>query len=136
VIVAETSGLLAYFQATEPQHRAASAVVDNPANEFVVSPYVIAELDYLTADRSGVDAELAMLRALATEDYALATFDADDIALAIEVIDKYADQEIGLADASIIVLADRYKTKQILTLDHRHFDVVRPLSGGRFKLLP
>ena len=33
-------------------------------------------------------------------------------------------------------LADRYRTKRVLTLDHRHFGVVRPLSGGRFTLLP
>ena len=41
-----------------------------------------------------------------------------------------------IADASIVVLAERYSTRRILSLDHRHFDVLRPLSGGRFTLLP
>ena len=52
------------------------------------------------------------------------------------MIARYRDQAIGVADASIVVLADRYRTREVLTLDHRHFDVLRPLSGGRFKLLP
>jgi hypothetical protein len=46
------------------------------------------------------------------------------------------DQRIGLADSSIAVLAARYRTRIIVTLDHRHFDVVRPLTGGRFTVLP
>ena len=43
---------------------------------------------------------------------------------------------LALADASIVVLADRYRTRTIATLDRRHFDVVRPLSGGRFSVVP
>ena len=52
------------------------------------------------------------------------------------MIERYADQEIGLADASIVVLARRHGTRTIATLDRRHFDVVRPLDGGRFTVVP
>jgi uncharacterized protein len=34
------------------------------------------------------------------------------------------------------VLADERRTRTVLTLDHRHFDVVRPLDGGHFSVLP
>jgi hypothetical protein len=37
---------------------------------------------------------------------------------------------------SVFWLADRYNTRDVLTLDHRHFGVIRPLAGGRFRLLP
>ena len=37
---------------------------------------------------------------------------------------------------SLVVLAERYRTRTILTLDKRHFGVVRPLSGGRFNIVP
>lgn len=50
-------------------------------------------------------------------------------------VEAYADQNIGLADASNVVLAERYRTRTIVTLDHRHFDVLRPLSGGRLRIL-
>jgi predicted nucleic acid-binding protein len=52
------------------------------------------------------------------------------------VIEKYADIEIGLTDASIVVLADRYECDTILTLDERHFRVVLQLKGRPFRLLP
>lgn len=59
-----------------------------------------------------------------------------DLISAAKIIERHKDQGIGLADASLVVLADRYRTKSILTLDLRHFEVVRPLSGGRFRILP
>ena len=43
---------------------------------------------------------------------------------------------IGVADASSVVLAARYQTQTIVTLDHRHFELLRPLTGGRFTILP
>jgi hypothetical protein len=62
----------------------------------------------------------------------VAGFDAADLTKASTVIARYRDRSIGVADASVVVLADRYHTRAILTLDQRHFGVLRPLSGGRF----
>jgi predicted nucleic acid-binding protein len=136
MIIADTSGLVAFFNRTEPAHEPVKRVVDRTAEPLVVSPYVIAELDYLIATRVGVDVELAVLKELAGGAYDLAAFDLSELAAAAELIERYRDQSIGVTDASIVVLADRYGTREVLTLDHRHFGVVRPLSGGRFKLLP
>jgi predicted nucleic acid-binding protein len=44
-------------------------------------------------------------------------------------------RSIAVADASNVVLAARPGTKTIVTLDRRHFEVLRPLVGGRFTLL-
>lgn len=134
--IADTSGLLALFNSAEPEHDVVSRLVTEIEDPLVVSPYVVAELDYLVASRVGVDAELAVLGELAGGAYELAQLDASDLERASAVIERYRDQSIGLADASNVVLADRYRTREILTLDRRHFDVLRPLSGGRFKLLP
>jgi predicted nucleic acid-binding protein len=136
VIIADTSGLLALFNRTEPAHHEVQRIVDGAAEPLVVSPYVVAELDYLVATRIGVDAQLSMLNELASGAYDLTDFDADGLVQATTIIARYRDQTIGVADASLVVLADRYHTRELLTLDHRHFDVLRPLSGGRFKLLP
>lgn len=51
-------------------------------------------------------------------------------------IERYRSLSIGLADASLVVLADRYGTNRLLTLDERRFRAVRPLGGGAFRLLP
>ena len=134
-IIADTSALLAFFDASEPDHEAVSGVLA-AADVLVVSPYVVAELDYLVATRHGVDNELALLDELAGGAWDLAAFDEDELRRARGVIAKYRDQEIGVADASIVVLAERYRTRTIASLDHRHFDVLRSLDGGYFEVLP
>jgi predicted nucleic acid-binding protein len=55
---------------------------------------------------------------------------------ACSIIERHADQEIRVADVSNVMLAARYRTRTLVTLDRRHFDVLRPLTGGRFTVLP
>lgn len=134
-MIVDTSGLLAFFNRKEPSHHEVVAVIEE-TQDLVVSPYVAAEVDYLVATRHGVDAELEVLDELSGGAWILADFQGGDIREARAVVAKYRDQDIGLADASLVVLADRFRTRKILTLDHRHFNVVRPTGGGRFTLLP
>jgi uncharacterized protein len=103
---------------------------------LVVSPFVIAELDYLLATRLGIDAELAVLRELSSGAYELPALDAADVASCAEIVQRYDDQQIGIADASLVLLSRRYDTRTVLTLDRRHFEVLRPLQGKRFALIP
>lgn len=135
-MIVDTSALLAFFDADEPDHQAVSATLGDATEPLVVSPYIVAELDYLVASRLGVAAELAVLRELAGGAWDLPAIAANELSQAGSVIEQYADQRIGVADASIVVLADRYRTSTVVTLDHRHFDVLRPLTGGRFTILP
>ena len=135
-MIIDTSALLAYFDTDEPDHQAVADVLDLTDEPLIVSPYVVAELDYLVASRLGVTAELAVLAELAGGAWDLPAIDAEGLAEAREVIERCADQRISVADASNVVLAARYRTSTIVTLDRRHFDVLRPLTGGRFTVLP
>jgi uncharacterized protein len=135
-LIVDTSALLAFFDSDEPDHLAVSAVLGGATEPLLVSPYVVAELDHLVASRLGVTAELAALRELTGGAWDLPAIDVDDLVKARAVIERYADQHIGVADASNVILAERYRTRTIVTLDRRHFDVLRPLGGGRFRILP
>ena len=135
-MIVDTSALLAFFDTDEPDHEAVAAVLGAATEALAVSPYVVAELDYLVASRLGVSAELAVLRELTGGAWDLPAIDRDELARARAVIERYADQAIGVADASIVILAERFRTRTIVTLDRRHFDVLRPLGGGRFRILP
>lgn len=135
MIIADTSGLLALFNRREPAHERVAAAVAKSTGPLVVSPFVIAEVDYLLATRSGVDAELAVLRELASGAYERAALGSAELEACAEVVARYRDQGIGITDASLVVLARRYETRTILTLDRRHFGVIRPLGGGHFKLI-
>ncbi|MCQ3804149.1 MAG: PIN domain-containing protein [Acidimicrobiia bacterium] len=135
-MIADTSGLIPFFNQSDPDHEAMVGCLEERDSVIVVSPFVVAEIDYLVATRLGVEWELEVLRELAGGAYELATMDADDLAAATEVVERYRDLGIGITDASLVILAERYRTRTILTLDKRHFRVLRSLSGGRFELVP
>jgi predicted nucleic acid-binding protein len=96
---------------------------------------LLAALDYLLATRVGATARLRLLGEVERGAYDLQPFTASDIRNATAVIKRHADLGISLADASLVVLAARHNTQDVLTLDERHF---RVLSANRkpFCLLP
>lgn len=137
MIVADTSGLYAIFNRRQPEHEAARAAVERDGGPLVLSPLVLAELDYFVLTRLGPRAEQVVLAELKSPAYRLALFTDDDLRLASEIALKYGDMQLGLTDASVVVHASRHKTNKVLSLDHKHFGAVRPLTDdASFTLLP
>jgi uncharacterized protein len=136
VIVIDTSGLLAALDPDQRHHEPASRALRSDPGPFLLSPFILAELDYLLLTRVGARAERALLDEVAGGAYDLAPFDAGDVAEAVAVIGRHEDLRIGLADASVAVVAASARTTRLLTLDERHFRPMRPLWGEAFVLLP
>lgn len=63
-------------------------------------------------------------------------FTTDDLADAGRVLERYADLGIGLADASVVVIANRNRTLDLLCTDQRHFRALRGVGGRPFRLRP
>lgn len=135
-MVVDTSALLAYFDTNEPHHRAVAAAINASAEPLVVSPYVIAELDYLVLTRHGVDEQHAVLAELTGGAWELASMDRARLEGARLIVQRYSDVPIGVTDASNIVLATAYHTRVIATLDRRHFTILRFADGSAPDLLP
>jgi uncharacterized protein len=136
VIILDTSGLVAAYGREQAYAKDVLDVLRGDAGPLVLSPFVLAELDYLIGSRLGVAAELNLLEDVAGGVYRLAEFGQHDVAQARSVIAKYSDFKIGLAGASVVVLAARHTTTRVLTLDLRHFRAIEPLRGGSFTILP
>ena len=136
MIICDTSALIAVYGQVEPDHGRAERVLADDPGPLVLSPFVLAELDYVVCRRSGVGAELKVLADVASGVYNLAEFSRADVAQAAGVVERHADLRIGIADASIVVLAAKYGTTRVLTLDERHFRAMRPLHAEAFTILP
>ena len=136
MILLDSSGLLAAIDSSERAHPEAVRALQTAEPPLLLSPFVLAELDYFLATRVGPEAEVALLEEVAAGAYQLETFDRDDVAAALAVVHKYADLALGLADASIVVLADRHDVSDVLTLDERQFRTIRRSRGQTFRLLP
>ena len=136
MILLDTSGLLSAIDATQRYHADCAAALEKAAPPLLLSPFVLAELDYLLSRHVGSAAQMALLDEVARGAYQLEPFGAGDIAAAKEVLARYPRLRIGLTDASLVVLAARHRTADILTLDERHFRALRAYGRKGFKLLP
>ena len=137
MILLDTSGLLAALDRRSAHHEAAAIALGESEAPRLLSPFVLAELDYLLATRVGPHAQPAPLEDVVAGAYQLEPFGPDDVGRALDVIERFSDLRIGLANASIVVLAERHGCADILTLDERHF---RALRHGRddqpFRVFP
>jgi uncharacterized protein len=136
VILLDTSGLLSAIDESQRHHAACAEVLSKAIPPLLLSPFVLAELDYLLATQVDSRAQLALVDEVAGGVYRLEPFSAHDVATAGDIMRRYTDLAIGLADASIVVLAQRHDTRDVLTLDERHFRALRASGGKRFRVLP
>lgn len=136
MILVDTSAFLAAQAPDQRHHEACAAVLSEAAGPFVLSPFVVAELDYLVGKLLGVDGEIRLLEEIVRKAYLHAPFRERDIDQAREVIDRHRELGVGLTDASLVVLSRRYSTLHLLTLDERHFRVLTGAGGEPFRLLP
>ncbi|MFJ4904170.1 PIN domain-containing protein [Streptomyces sp. NPDC093249] len=142
IAVADTNAL---YRLLDPRHsgheahRKALATISH----LVISPLVLAELDYLISQRGGSRKALAAARFI--ERYAVTRrFEVSSVAAhlstAIAVAEGYADADggkgVGLTDAMNVALAAAHGTEVLFTTD-RHYRMIRPLTGHpAFRLLP
>ena len=140
MIIVDTGGLISEVDCGSRLHEATKSLLDGlraSGERLAISPFILAEVDYLVSVRLGrPDRAAEILEDVARGAYTLELFSNADVARAIEVMRRYADLGVGLADASNVVLAERLDTNDILTTDERHFRVLRGSGGRPFRLLP
>ncbi|WP_112491188.1 PIN domain-containing protein [Streptomyces bacillaris] len=120
-------------------HREGLAAISH----LVISPFVLAELDYLITTKAGARHALTAARFI-ERNVATRRFEIPPVgphlSAAIAVAEGYVDADggkrIGLTDAMNVALAAAHRTEVIFTSDRR-FRMVRPLTGHKaFRLLP
>ena len=134
MILVDTTGLMAIHEANSPYRERALRLIAIPQTRLM-SPFVLAELVDLTTRDAGAHRARTLLTDIERGVYTLEQFGSEDIGRARVVMERYADLDIGLADASIVVLADRYGCVDVLTADQRHFRTVTTSGGEPFRLL-
>ena len=136
MLVIDTGPLFAIYDSKDRYHNLVRQYLEEMRPSISLSPYVLAELDYLVQTRLGTKVELSMLSDISGGSFVLEPFDANDLSSCIKIIEKMNNHEIGLADASVVHLAQRNDTNTIMTLDFKHFSPMRNLKNKPFKLVP
>jgi len=79
---------------------------------------------------------IRVLEGIARGDMKLEPVTNADLQRALELMRQYADSNIGFVDASIVALAERLGIRRVLTLDRRHFGLIRPRHCPALEILP
>ena len=81
-------------------------------------------------------AQAALWEMVETGAVELLPLDAGDLRRMAELMEKYRDLPMDLADAALVRVAERERIRQLFTLDQRDFRVYRPAGLGRLVLIP
>lgn len=120
----------------EKSHLELRKIAQSRKQELIISPYVVAEFDYMISKANSADFSLRALNNLLIAPFELVQLTTVDFITATEVMAKYQDLNIGITDASLIALAARFETSKIMTLDRRHFSAMKLLSGKPVQMIP
>ena len=136
MILLDTSGVISALFPDQHRHAECARAIREARPPRIITPFVLAEVDYLIQKFAGVQTELEFLRDVAARAYELAAFDSSDILQCMRIIEDYKDLRIGLADASIVLWAERFGITDVVTLDERHLRAIRIGRRRRLRLLP
>jgi predicted nucleic acid-binding protein len=140
IVVADTSGIIAASDRNARESAACREIMQK-AGTVVISPMVLTEVDHLAKARFGSHARTAIVDFIIDKvqqsRFQIPETGLETLTAARLVQQRYAALDLDLADAVNVVLAGRYRTDAVLTLDRRDFRAISPLTPHKwFRLLP
>jgi predicted nucleic acid-binding protein len=135
-LILDTGPLYAAIDRRDTDHARCRALIEQSSERLVVPSPVLPELDYLVNERVGVGPMLAFLQDIEDGAFDVENLVSSDYPRVRELMDTYADADLGFVDSAVIAVAERFEEPKIATLDHRHFAVVRPRHVDALQLLP
>jgi predicted nucleic acid-binding protein len=132
-VLLDAGVIVALLDRSEKFHQACAEAVQSLEAPLVTCEPVIAESCYLLRNLSG--APEAVIDNISSGIFQL-PFQLSREALGVkQILRKYRDRKIDLADACLIRLADEFGTAEILTLD-KDFEIYRWGKNKAFHILP
>ena len=129
MILVDTGPFVALFDPQDTQHLRCREVLQAIREPLMTTVPVLTETFHMLSPESYGSGRL---RDFIMQD-GLSVWFMDETSLerCFELIDQYADKPMDLADASLIVAAENFKTRKIFTLDRRDFVAYRIRQGHR-----
>jgi uncharacterized protein len=132
-VLVDAGPLVALIDADDAHHQTCVETLKGIRDPLITVWPALTEAMYLLG-RSW-RGQRALWSRLETDALTLAPLDADDAPHMRELMEKYSDLPMDLADAALVRVAERENLTQIFTLDRRHFSIYRPGRRRRFGVL-
>ena len=124
-LVCDTGPILAALDRDDRDHKRCSELIANSTEDLVVPTLVLGEVDYWCRKLGIEDAWLAFLEDVDAGAWRVEHPSLEDLRRARALQRQYMDLRLGIVDASLAALVERWGELKVATLDHRHFSVIR-----------
>ena len=136
MILVDTSFLVAVANGHDRYHAECLAMASVIQTGFMVPETVLPEAAYLIHDRLGHHVMREFVRQMTGPSWTIESLQGTDLARSLEILQTYQDNNLDFVDATLVAIAERLNIQRVLTLDQRHFRIIRPAHCPAFELLP
>ncbi len=134
-VLVDTGPLIALYSEEDVHHASCcEQMMGLPLGKAYTCWPVITEASYMLRKRPEHRDDL--LQAVINNELVILRLRERDLEPIRDIFARYHDQEIDLADACLLHLADREDINAVFTIDRRHFGVFRKQNGNPLRLLP
>ena len=131
------TGFLFALANTKDQHHAQVYNLARTLTDAIILPVtVLPEICYLLDSRLGHAAMREFIKRAYSGVMQIEQLTSTDLNRTQEILEAYADTRIDFVNATIVAMSERLQVTRILTIDQRHFRIVRPKHCAAFELLP
>lgn len=128
-VVADTGPLVAAANRRDRAHRLSAALISELGRELIVPVPVLVEADHLLRARVGPEAARVFMSAIAAGEHSVAFLTKGLLRRAVEIDARFADLDLGFADASVMAIAEHLGLP-VLTFDFEDFRAAAPRRGS------
>lgn len=132
--IVDTGPLVALLNRNDAHHARCLDLFASLVGTPLLPATVMVEVCWLLEADPNVEAEF--LDSIAAGAFTLVSLTTADLTRTAELVRRYADFPLGAVDASVVAIAERLDLHEVITLDRRHFSVIRPRHIPAFTLLP
>jgi len=134
VILVDAGPLVAILSRADQHHRRCTAALRGIHEPMATVWPVIVEAVYLL--QAVPEAQQALLGKLAEGEIELLSLERSDLPRIRDLMTKYADLPMDLADAALVTIAERERLDTVFTVDRQDFEVYRIEGRRKFNILP
>lgn len=135
-LLVDTSFLFALTNRRDKSHTLCAQFAQTIREPLVVATTVLPEICYLLDMRLGYQIMQQFVAQLSGGAWGVEPVTHDDLPRTAELLSQYHDNRLDFVDATLITVAERLNIQRVLTLDRRHFTVIRPRHCATFEILP
>ena len=138
ILLVDTGFWIALINQSDQHHKRAVEFLTDCPVPLITTWLVLAETYHLLFKRVGVATQLQFIDSLRRSGVALYSLSPSDLSRLHELMNKYADLPMDLADGSLVILAEVQGQGRILSTDQRDFQTYRWKNHQPFEnlLLP